>query len=231
MKRLESKSSKCTLYFLIKTCLPNTRCFAKTREQLINEGLKTVKDVQIDVTQVSSIQAAKEKIEQAEGRLDVLVNNAGISRMDAQQIATSVEVSVMRDTIETNFFGLVQTTTTLLPLLRKSSQAVILNVSMEMGSNTLMSRPEYSYLHKFVAYNTSKAAMNSYTIALAYELKGEGIKVNAVCPGFVSTKLNFFAEGGKTTKEGAEMLLSYALLDKDGVTGKFIDSTGKESEW
>ncbi|KAH9486081.1 (+)-neomenthol dehydrogenase [Psilocybe cubensis] len=209
----------------------NEEAGKKIKDELISEGLTTVKDVQLDVTQVASIQAAKDKIEQAEGRLDVLVNNAGISRMDAQQIATSVEVSVMRDTMETNFFGLVQTTTTLLPLLRKSPQAVILNVSMEMGSNTLMSRPEYQFLHKFVAYNTSKAAMNSYTVALAYELKDAGIKVNAVCPGFCSTKLNFFAEGGKTAKEGAELLLPYALLDKDGITGKFVDSRGDDSIW
>ncbi|PPQ89976.1 hypothetical protein CVT25_009616 [Psilocybe cyanescens] len=203
----------------------------QAEEQLITEGLKTVKSVQLDVTQISSIEAAKEKIEKAEGKLDVLVNNAGISRMDSSQIATSVEIPVMRDTMETNFFGLVQTTIAFLPLLRKSSQGVILNVSMGMASNTFMARPENSALHRFVAYNTSKTAMNSYTIALAYELKNEGIKVNAVCPGFVSTKLNYYAPGGKTTKEGAEILLPYALLDKDGVTGKFIDGSGNESPW
>jgi short chain dehydrogenase len=118
--------------------------------------------------------------------------------------------------METNFFGLIQTTIAFIPLLRKSTNAVILNVSIDMASNTIQSRPE-AFLH-VVAYNTSKAAANSYTIALAQELKGEGIKVNAVTPGFTTTKLNDFLPGGKSAKDGAEVLLPWALLEKDGPT-------------
>ena len=120
--------------------------------------------------------------------------------------------------METNFFGLVQTTITFLPLVRKGTNAVILNVSINMASNTLQSSPNARPTSHVVAYNTSKSAANSYTIALAQELKAEGIKVNAVTPGFTTTKLNFYRPGGKTMKAGAEVLLPWALLDKDGPT-------------
>jgi len=82
-----------------------------------------------------------------------------------------------------------------------------------------------------LAYNTSKSAANSYTIALAQELKAEGIKVNAVTPGFTTTKLNHYTPGGKTIKAGAEVLLPWALLDKDGPTCRFIGGDGKEMPW
>lgn len=137
--------------------------------------------------------------------------------MDKPQNATTVDVATLRAAFEPNFFGMVQTTTTLLPLLRKSPHAVILNVTTDMASNALQAGPD-SHLH-VVAYNTSKAAANSYTIALAHELKPEGIKVNCVTPGFTSTKLNFFGAGGKTAKQGAEVLLPWALLDATGATG------------
>jgi NAD(P)-dependent dehydrogenase (short-subunit alcohol dehydrogenase family) len=119
--------------------------------------------------------------------------------------------------METNFFGLVQTTISFLPLLRKSTNAVIMNVATT--SNTVQARPNSGF--HVVAYNTSKAAVNSYTIALAQELKGEGIKVNAVAPGFTSTKLNNYSRGGKSAKAGAEVLLPWALLEKDGPTCMF----------
>ncbi|PFH54003.1 hypothetical protein AMATHDRAFT_53720 [Amanita thiersii Skay4041] len=196
--------------------------------KLVKEKLN-VKFVLLDVTSASTIKEAKSLIEQNEGKLDVLVNNAGVAQMDKDQNATTIDVSVIRETVEVNLFGLVQTTTTLLPLLRASSQAVILNVTTDMASNSKQAEPDSS-LH-FVAYNTSKAAANSYTIALAHELRKEGIKVNAVTPGFTSTKLNFFGQGGKSVRQGAEILLPWALLGKDGPTGLFIDENGKEMAW
>lgn len=119
--------------------------------------------------------------------------------------------------METNFFGLVQTTIAFLPLLRKSANAVILNVATT--TNTIQARPNAGF--QVVAYNTSKAAVNSYTVALAQELRGEGIKVNAVAPGFTSTKLNNFSPGGRSPRAGAEVLLPWALLEKDGPTCMF----------
>ena len=143
---------------------------------------------------------------------------SGIAEFDKDQNATTIDVSTIRACVDVNLIGLVQNTTTLLPLLRASPQAVILNVTTDMASNATQARPD-AILHT-VAYNTSKAAANSYTIALAQELKKEGIKVNAVTPGFTTTKLNLFSAGGKTSRQGAESLLSWALLDKDGPTCK-----------
>jgi len=198
-------------------------------EKLHADGLKAVKFALIDVTKVSTIEATKAAIENAEGKLDVLVNNAGISKLGVNQNATSIELETIRDAMETNFYGLIQTTITLLPLIRKSNNGVILNVSTDMASNSYQARPD-SRLH-VVAYNTSKAAMNSYSIALAHELKSEGIKVIVVTPGFTTTKLNHHAPGGKTTKEGAESLVPWVLLDKNGPTCKFFDWDGKEFPW
>lgn len=191
------------------------------------DGFHTVKYVRLDVTDLTTIQAAKETIDLAEGKLDVLVNNAAIGKLEENQNATSVSLSTIRDAMETNFFGLVQTTIAFLSLLRKSTNGVILNVATI--SNTVQARPNSSF--HVVAYNTSKTAANTYTIALAQELRGEGIKVNAVAPGFVSTKLNNFSRGGKTAKAGAEVLLPWALLEKDGPTCRFIGGDGRECPW
>ncbi|KAF7290814.1 hypothetical protein MIND_01322500 [Mycena indigotica] len=162
-----------------------------------------VKFVQLDVTDVSSIEAAVASIKKNEGRLDVLVNNAGVAEMHISQNALEPSLPAMRATMETNLFGLVQTTAAFLPLIRASSTsenpAAIVTVSSDMASNTLMASDK-GYMYQVVAYNTSKAAANSYTIALAYELRAEGIKVNAVTPGFTTTKINGFTAGGGDTR-------------------------------
>ncbi|KAJ7334317.1 hypothetical protein DFH08DRAFT_707555 [Mycena albidolilacea] len=190
-----------------------------------------VKYVQLDVTDINSVKAAEATIRKAEGRLNVLVNNAGTGEIGKPQGATNVDIAVVRAAFEPNFFGLIQTTTTLLPLLRSSSTpdapSVILNVSTDMASNSLMASPR-GFLHELVAYNTSKAAVNSYTIALARELQAEGIKVNCVTPGFTSTALNEFRSGGKTAEQAAEILAQWSLLGKDGKTGKFPSSPHRE---
>ncbi|KAF7326042.1 hypothetical protein MKEN_00455100 [Mycena kentingensis (nom. inval.)] len=195
-----------------------------------------VKFVQLDVTDIKSVEAAAAKIKSAEGRLDVLVNNAGIAKMEVAHSALEPNYDAIRATFETNLMGTMQTTTTFLPLLRASSTpaapAVIVNVSTDMSSNTVMASGKApGFLHKFIAYNTSKAAQNSYTIALAQELSGEGIKVNAVTPGFTSTKLNGFGEGGKTSVQGAEIVLPWCLLGKDGKTGAFGGPDGGAFPW
>ncbi|KAJ7723285.1 hypothetical protein DFH07DRAFT_856051 [Mycena maculata] len=189
-----------------------------------------VKFVQLDITDIDSVKAAVAKIEKDEGRLDVLVNNAGISEMDKPHSATKPNLAAIRAAFETNFFGLIQTTTEFLPLLRTSSTpddpSVILNLSTDMASNGFMASPK-GFLHQAVAYNTSKAAANSYTIALAHELKDEGIKVNCATPGFTTTRLNGFAPGGKTAEQGAAMLVPWCLMEKDGKTGRFAFDGGE----
>jgi len=188
-----------------------------------------VKFVQLDVTEIASIEAAVAKIQKDEGRLNVLVNNAGISELSTPQSAAKPNIASIRAAFEPNFYGMIQTTAAFLPLLRASSKpdtpSVILEVSTDMASNTFMASPE-GFLHQAIAYNTSKAAANSYIIALARELKDEGIKVNCVTPGFTTTKLNAFAPGGKTPEQGAQTLLEWSLLDKDGKTGQFAYDGG-----
>ena len=130
--------------------------------------------------------------------------------------------------MEVNYFGVIQTTVTLLPLVRKSAiGGVIVNVSSILGSNAWKANPNRKFpvgakgnTNSLVGYSSSKVALNSYTIALAHELRGEGIKVNSVSPGLTSTKLS--GGVGKTTKAGAEVLLPWALLEEDGPTGMYL---------
>lgn len=189
----------------------------EAQKKLSAEGLD-VKFVQLDVTNPESVHAAKEFIEKAEGRLDSLVNNAGVGVMEKSAGALKESLSNIQDGLNTNLLGLISVCQAFVPLLRRSSSgyACIVTVTTDMASNGLMASPK-GYLHNVIAYNTSKAAANSYTIALAKELEGE-VKVNLVTPGFTTTKLNGFKEGGKTTREGANVIVPFALLgpeDKD----------------
>ncbi|KAF9531025.1 hypothetical protein CPB83DRAFT_904999 [Crepidotus variabilis] len=203
----------------------------KALQTLVSEGFQTVKFVELDVTKPTTISAAAKFIEAAEGRLDVLVNNAAISGLQLEQNALKVDVSTIRQTMETNLYGLINTTQIFLSLLRKSTSGapVIVNVTSGLGSGVYQSRPG-SEAH-FTAYNTSKAAVNSYTIALAHELKSEGFKVNAVTPGLTATQLNGFAEKGNSARDGALELLPCVLLDKEAGTGLFFGPDGKEFPW
>ena len=202
----------------------------KSRATLHSEGHNNVKLVLLDVTKEPTIEAARAAIEAAEGRLDVLVNNAAISLHGANQRAPSVAIEDLRTVMETNFYGVVRTTTAFLPLLRKSSNPVILNVTSGLASSAYQTaRPADS--DHYVLYSASKAALNSYTIALAAELKAEGVRVNLVTPALIATQLNNHIAGGGTVREGALSLLPWTLIDKDGPTGKFFGPDGKEFPW
>lgn len=138
------------------------------------------------------------------------------------QNPATVLPSTVHEIMEVNFFGVIQTTVTLLPLMRKHKNGgAIVNVTSMMGSNSFLANTTESFnsspLHLFSGYGSSKAALNSYTIALSHELKAEGIKVNAVTPGLTSTKMS--GQTGKTVTSGAAALLPWALLEKDGPTG------------
>ncbi|PPQ85171.1 hypothetical protein CVT25_004178 [Psilocybe cyanescens] len=204
----------------------------KEAQKLLNSnGLTNVKFVLLDVNDLATIESARETIEKAEGKLDVLVNNAAIAKFEENQHASSIALPTLRDVMETNFFGLVQTTNVFIPLMRKSAQAIILNVSSALGSNTVQSRSTPRLGRPVAAYRASKAAVNSYTITLAQELQPEGFKVNTITPGLVSSRINHFAEEGKTLREGTLSLLPFVLLEKDGPTGKFFDWEGNEMPW
>ncbi|KAF9262737.1 NAD(P)-binding protein [Marasmius fiardii PR-910] len=200
----------------------------EAQEKLKKEHNLDVKFVLLDVGDPKSIAAVKDVIEKAEGRLDTLVNNAGISGMGDPQSASEMDMSVLRSVFETNVFGLIQTTTAFIPLLRKAKPGygTIVQVSMSWASCTYQSRPEGNTT--FAAYCSSKTAVNMYSIALANELKKERIRVNCICPGFVTTKLNHYSPGGKTPAQGAKAIIDWSLLgpEDDEKTGKFYKEEG-----
>jgi NAD(P)-dependent dehydrogenase (short-subunit alcohol dehydrogenase family) len=188
--------------------------------------------LQLDVTDRPSITAAAERIHNEFGRLDVLIQNAAISnttKLPAQSFEdyaktvrpSNVSLDEMRAVWETNVFGVLVVYQAMLPLLRKAPAARIVNVSSGVGSLTRMADPATPRRSFFgPVYPASKTALNALTLAMAMELEPEGIKVNAVSPGFTKTKLNDY-EGTETVEEGAREAVRVALLGPDSPTGTF----------
>ena len=198
----------------------------KAIEDLKAMGLKNVDFIQIDVTDVNSIKAARQELEAKTQKLDILINNAGISG-GFPQPATKVSIDTLRLVFETNFFGAVQVTQEFIELLKKSDEARIVNVSTELSSLTNHSHPNWKFAPlKPAAYGPSKTALNSYTVMLAAELKDTNFKVNCVCPGFTATDFNNHM-GDKKAKDAAAVIVKYATLDKDGATGRFFSAEGE----
>lgn len=190
-------------------------------DKLKAEGLNEVEAIQIDVSDEASIKAARTEIGKKTEALDVLINNAGING-GLPQIATDTDIAVFRQVFDTNVFGVVLVTQAFMDLLQKSPQPRIVNVSSGGCSLTLHSDPTWKYYHhKGAVYPPSKAALNMYTIVLAYELRDTPFKVNAVDPGFTATDFNNH-RGTGTVKEAGTRLVKYAIVDDTGPTGKFI---------
>lgn len=159
------------------------------------------------------------------GHLDVLVNNAAVfDKEDGHASDTSIDT--LRRTFEANFFGTVAFTQPMLPLLRAAGTAQIINVSSGLGSLAINGDPTSPYYHaKSLAYNASKAALNMFTVDLAYDLRETGVKVNSVCPGYTATDLNNHS-GHQTIEEGAVAIVRLAQGHKDGPSGGFIHKDG-----
>ncbi len=190
-------------------------------EKLKAEGLNNVEAVQIDVTDTASVQAARAEIGSKTGLLDVLVNNAGING-GLPQTALSATIDQFQSVFDTNLYGVVRVTQAFIDLLRKSPQPRIVNVSSSQGSLTLASDPTDAYYHhKGAVYQSSKTALNMYTIALAYELRDTLFKVNMVDPGFVATDFNNH-RGSGTVEEAGTRIAKYALIGEDGPTGRYF---------
>jgi NAD(P)-dependent dehydrogenase (short-subunit alcohol dehydrogenase family) len=191
--------------------------------------------LELDVTDQASIAAAAERIRNELGRLDVLVNNAGVSHAGKpgrplQEIAKSGRPSVasldeVRAVFETNVFGVIAVTQAMLPLLREAPAARIVNVSSSGGSLTMNSDPTNPHRAMFGTYSSSKTALNAITVAFASDLESAGIKVNAACPGFTATDLNSF-QGTRTVQQAAREPVRLALLDANGPTGTFSNEDG-----
>lgn len=189
--------------------------------QLKAEGLTEVVAVQIDVSNPESVKAARAEVGKTTDVLDVLVNNAGVNG-GMPQTAVAADLNTFKQVYDTNVFGVVSVTQTFLDLLQNSAEPRIVNVSSGMGSLTLHNDPTWKYYHnKGAIYHTSKAALNMYTIILAYELRDSKFKVNAVDPGFTKTDFNRH-RGTGSVEEAGTRIVKYAVLDANGPSGKFI---------
>jgi NAD(P)-dependent dehydrogenase (short-subunit alcohol dehydrogenase family) len=192
--------------------------------------------IQLDVTDQASIAAAAKRIRDEFGRLDVLVNNAGIAyagepgvpfeeRMKTNVPSTG-SIDNMRAVFETNVFGVAAVTQAMLPLLREAPAGRIVNVGSTAGSLTKGSDPSWEHRHVFgLAYSPSKTALHAITLAFANELEKTNIKVNVACPGYTATDLNDH-RGTRTVEQGAREAVRLALLGPDGPTGTFSDEDG-----
>lgn len=180
--------------------------------------------VPLDVTDDESVASAAAQIEEDGGRLDALVNNAGVTG-DASQQPTSVDPATMRTVVETNVIGVIRVTNPMLPLLRGSASPRIVNMSSSVGSLTRQTDPDSETGPVAVAYAPSKTFLNGVTVQYAKELADTNILINAACPGFVATELNGF-RGTGTAEEGARIAIRLATLPDDGPTGQFFDHAG-----
>ncbi|UXX93826.1 SDR family NAD(P)-dependent oxidoreductase [Streptomyces sp. AD2-2] len=177
--------------------------------------------VRIDVTDDTSVRAAAADVTAHEGSIDVLVNNAGVlGKVGPVDEYTAADVSAVLDV---NVVGIVRVTHAFLPLLRTSSNPVIVNVSSGMGSFGMTQDPaRVESQYALPLYSASKAAVTMLTTQYARELKG--VKVNAADPGQTAT--DFTGGLGHTVTEGADSIVALATIGPDGPTGQFIDRTG-----
>ncbi len=180
--------------------------------------------VPLDVTDDASVAAAAGLIEQGAGRLDVLVNNAGITG-GASQLPISADLAAVRAAVETNVIGVIRVTNAMLPLLGRSASPRIVNMSSSVGSLTLQTTPGAETGPISVAYAPSKTFLNAVTVQYAKELHDTNILINAACPGYTATDLNGF-RGVRTPQQGAAIAIRLATLPDDGPTGGFFDDAG-----
>ena len=197
-------------------------------EKLKALGTNNVDYVEIDVTDIDSIKKAKQELESKIDVLDVLINNAGISGGQPQNMS-SLEIENLRKVFDTNFFGAVQTTQEFIPLLKKSGEPRIVNVSSGLGSLTVHSTTQNLNFALYDAYSCSKTALNAFTVMLANEYSDTNFKINSVTPGYTATDLNQH-KGTQTVEQGAKVIVKYATVDNSGPTGKFLKEDG-EIDW
>jgi NAD(P)-dependent dehydrogenase (short-subunit alcohol dehydrogenase family) len=180
--------------------------------------------VALDVTDDASATAAAALVEERFGRLDVLVNNAGVTGGMAQS-PTTVDIAVMRAAVDTNVFGVIRVTNAFLPLLRRSASPRIVNMSSGVGSLTRQTTPGAETGPLSAAYAPSKSFLNAVTVQYAKELADTNILINLGCPGYCATDLNGH-RGYRTPEQGAAIGIRLATLPDDGPTGAFFDDDG-----
>jgi NAD(P)-dependent dehydrogenase (short-subunit alcohol dehydrogenase family) len=182
--------------------------------------------VPLDVTDDAGVTAAAALIEERAGRLDVLVNNAGVTGGMPQEPSTA-DLATVRRAVETNVIGVIRVTNAMLPLLRRSASPRIVNMSSSVGSLARQSEPGSALTTGplSVAYAPSKTMLNAVTIQYARQLRDTNILINAGCPGYTATDLNGF-RGVRTPEQGAAIAIRLATLPDDGPTGGFFEDAG-----
>jgi NAD(P)-dependent dehydrogenase (short-subunit alcohol dehydrogenase family) len=212
------------------TVLLGSRSFERGEAATKEIGPRAI-PLQLDVTDRASIASAAQRIREDFGRLDLLVNNAAISNtrkgnLSIQEYlklsrASSASLDEVRAVWETNVFGVLAVYQAMLPLLRESPDARIVNVSSGVGSLTNNADPAHPYHAMFgPVYPASKAALNAMTLAMMIELESTAIKVNLVSPAHTKTNLNGYA-GKESVEDGSREVVRVALLGPDGPTGTY----------
>ncbi|ALR29857.1 short-chain dehydrogenase [Chryseobacterium sp. IHB B 17019] len=192
-------------------------------KELNEQGFQNIKAIEIDVTNPESISKARDIIENEQGKLDILINNAGILG-PIPQTAAEASIKDIQNVFDTNFFGVISVTQAFLDLLKKSDSPRISNITSGLGSLTLHSDPNWKYYNvKGAAYGPSKSALNAYTIVLAYELKDSPFKVNVIDPGYTATDFNHHSGPG-SVESAASFIIKHTLTDKNGPTGQYFSN-------
>jgi len=192
-------------------------------EKLRTEGAD-IEAIRFDITKPADYQEAYNYFDKKFGKLDILINNAGVSKetFGSPNNASSVSPSILRETFETNLFGTVELTQKLLPLIKKAPEGRIVNLSSVLGSLSLHADPKSPiYGFKALAYDASKTALNAFTVHLAAELKDTKIKVNSAPPGWVKTEMGTDA-APMEIPDGAKTSVQLALLAASGPTGGYF---------
>jgi len=188
------------------------------------EGLD-VRFVHVDLDAHETAVVAAETIRKEFGKLDLLINNAAIAGV-SDGLPSKVSLDTVEAVMHTNYAGTVAVTQAMVPLLQLAGKAQILNVSSELGSVSLHNDPHWKYAPvKLLAYCASKAALNMFTVQLAYEFRDGSIAVNSINPGYTATDLNQ-NHGTQTVEEGSAEIVRVALLEPP-VTGKFLETAGE----
>lgn len=203
-------------------------------KDLAEKGFENIMAIQIDVTNPESILAAKNIVEQEKGKLDILINNAGVLG-NVPQDASTDSIENIQQTFDTNFFGVIKVTQAFLDLLKKSDSPRISNITSGLGSLTLHSDPTWKYnAVKALSYVSSKTALNAFTVTLAYDLRELPFKVNSIDPGYTATDFNHHS-GPQSVEHAASFIVKHTLTDENGPTGKFfspdIENESEESPW
>jgi NAD(P)-dependent dehydrogenase (short-subunit alcohol dehydrogenase family) len=208
----------------------STQAAEETAAKLKAQGIDAY-GIQLDTTSAADRAAAAKYLEEKFGKLDILINNAGVAASTGfANVTSQVADEELRRIFDTNLFAVVALTRELLPLLKKSDAGRIVNLSSILGSLGLHADPSSPIFNfKSFAYDASKSALNAYSIHLAHELKDTPIKVNSAHPGWVKTEMGTDA-APMEIPDGAKTSVALALLSSDGPSGRFIHM-GQELPW